>query len=167
MPSNITSPGSQYSVSSSDAVTVPNPTPLAEALDSEVVDPPPEIDFHAMTKILAPIAEKLNEAAEEAMFPTPPINTAVTSRANSIVYRYPSTRSRGLSTIGDRLARAMAEGHRFHHDSDTMSKSGRSIRSSAPADDDSTGDSSDLISDGGSGRHNSEFLLFQHPFLLF
>ncbi|KAF2631817.1 hypothetical protein BU25DRAFT_488359 [Macroventuria anomochaeta] len=153
-PSKVTSPGSQYSVSASDAATVPNPTPLTEALDSEVVDPPPEIDFHAMTKILAPIAESLNEAAEEAMYPTPPINTpAVTSPATSVVYRYPYTRSRGLSTIGDRLARAMAEGRNFHHDSDIMSNSGRSIRSSVPADDESDS-MSDLRSDGGMDRHD-------------
>lgn len=153
-PSKVCSMGSQYSVS--DDVTVPNPTPLTEALDSEVVDPPPPIDFVAMSKTLATIAESLNESAEEAMLPSPPINTPViTSPAASIVSRYPYARSRGLSTIGDRLARMDIEGHKFaHHGSDMMSASGRSIRSSTPADDDSDY-LSDMLSDGDRGKYNS------------
>lgn len=155
-PVKITSPGSQYSVSVSDEITVPNPTPLPEALDSEVVDPPPEIDFHAMSKTLATIAESLNESAEEAMLLTPPINTpAITSPAASVVCRYP--RSRGLSTIGDRLARAMTEGRKFnHHNSDITSTSGRSVRSSLPADDESDGELSDIRGDEGRDRHDSK-----------
>jgi hypothetical protein len=150
----VTSTRSQYSDSVSDGVTVPNPTPLSEALDSEVVDPPPEIDFHAMAKVLTPIAESLNEAAEEAMYPTPPINTpAITSPATSVVYRHPNSRSRGLSTIGDRLARALAEGRKSHRESDMMSVSNRSIRSSIPADYESDS-MSDLLSDGA--KHDSE-----------
>ena len=146
-PAKITSTRSQYSDSVSDGVIVPNPTPLSEALDSEVINPPPEMDFHAMAKILAPIAESLNEAAEEAMYPTPPINTpAVTSPATSVVYRYPNPRSHGLSTIDDRLARALAEGRKSRRESDMMSVSNRSARSSIPADYES--DSMiDLVSD--------------------
>ena len=162
-PSKGASPGSECSVSAVDDVTVPNPTPLTEALDSEIVDPPPEIDFHAMAKILAPIAESLNEAADEAMYPTPPINTpAIISPATSVVYRYPYARSRGMSTIGDRLARAKIEGHRFvHRDSDMVSTSVRSIHSSIPVEGES--DSvSERLSDGGRDRHDSElsFLVF-------
>lgn len=151
------SSGSQCSVSATGDVTVPNPTPLTEAMENEAVDPPPDIDFHAMVKILAPIAESLNEAAEDAMYPTPPINTpAVTSPATSVVYRYSSTRTRGLSTIADRLARAKLEGHRFGADTEMMSVSNRSLRSSVPADDES--DSlSDLLNDGG--KHDSKFSL--------
>lgn len=154
--------GSQCSGSASGDVTVPNPTPLTEALDSEVVDPPPEIDFLAMARTLATIAETLNESADEAMFPTPPINTpCVTSPATSITYRYHNTRSRGMSTIGDRLAKAVAEGRKFYHDSDIMSNSG-SIRSSVPADDESDS-MSDLLSDGGGNQHDSESILFDLP----
>ncbi|KAJ8113358.1 hypothetical protein OPT61_g4497 [Boeremia exigua] len=139
----VTSSGSQYSVSASGDVTVPNPTPLTEALDNEVVDPPPEIDFHAMTKTLATIAEALNESAEEAMFPTPPINTPVfTSPAPSMIHQLHHTRSRGMSTIGDRIARVIAEGRKFKHGSDVVSTSDRSIRSSS-----TTGDESDSVSD--------------------
>ena len=153
----VTSSGSQYSVSASDDVTVPNPTPLTEALDSEVIDPPPEIDFVAMTKTLATIAESLNESAEEAMYPTPPINTPeIVSPAASVVNRQSYTRSRGMSTIGDRLARAIIESRRFaHHESDMMSVSGHSLRSSIPADDES--DSfSDMLSDGEKDKHDSK-----------
>lgn len=159
-PSKITSPGSQYSISASDAATVPNPTPMTEALDSEVVDPPPEIDFHAMTKHLATIAETLNEQAEEAMFPTPPINTpAFTSPATSVVYRYPNARSRGLSTIGDRLAQAMAEGRKSYRTSDVISVSNRSMRSSIPADDESDS-MSDVLSDGGRNSKSADVWIF-------
>jgi hypothetical protein len=155
-PSKVTSMGSQYSVS--DDVTVPNPTPLTEALDSEVVDPPPLIDFAAMTKTLATIAEGLNESAEEAMYPSPPINTPeITSPAASVVYRQPA-RSRGFSAIGDRLAQLKIEGRKFaHHDTDMMSNSGRSVRSSMPADDESDG-FSDMLSDGGKDKHDSRSL---------
>ncbi|KAH6643771.1 hypothetical protein C7974DRAFT_382181 [Boeremia exigua] len=147
----VTSSGSQYSVSTSGYVTVPNPTPRTEA--AEVVDPPPEIDFQAMTKTLATIAEGLNESAEEAMFPSPPINTPViTSPAASVTYQHPKIRSRGMSTIGDRLARAVAEGRKFYHDSD-VSTSDSSVRSSLPTDDESDS-MSDVLSDGGRDRHN-------------
>ncbi len=155
----VTSSGSQYSVSASGDVTVPNPTPITEALDSECVDPPPEIDFRAMTKTLATIAEALNESAEEAMYPTPPINTPViTSPATSVVYQLYNARSRGMSgmsTFGDRLAQAVSERRNFKHDSDIMSTSSQSIQSSFPADDESVS-MSDLHSDGGMARQNSK-----------
>ncbi|KAJ4311139.1 hypothetical protein N0V94_008093 [Neodidymelliopsis sp. IMI 364377] len=141
------------SVSVTDDVTVPNPTPMTEALDDEVVQPPPPIDFAAMSRTLATIAESLNESAEEAMYPSPPVNTPqVNTPAASIVYRYSQTRSRGFSAIGDRLARMKAEGRKFHHDSDAMSTSGRSMRSSMPADDESDG-FSDMLSDDEKDRH--------------
>lgn len=140
--------GSQYSVTTTGNVTVPNPTPLTEALENEAVDPPPDIDFHAMVKLLAPIAEGLNEAADDAMYPTPPINTpAVTSPASSVVCRLPSNRGRGWSTLGDRLAKATLDGPRFGQDSDVMSVSNRSYRSSVPADDESEY-VGDVLSDG-------------------
>jgi hypothetical protein len=163
MHTKVTSPGSQYSVSAAGDVTVPNPTPLSEALDNEVVDPPPEMDFFDMCKAvnqsLAPIAEKLNEEAEEAMYPTPPINTPeVTSPATSIVQRH-SYRSRGMSTLGDRLARAMAEGRRFNdHESDAMSVSAHSARSSIPASHDSDAGSSDHLCDRKRDDHASKFV---------
>lgn len=162
----VASPTSQHSGSTPGVVTVPNPTPIAEALDSEVVTPPPEMDFHAMTKTLATIAEALNESAEEAMFPTPPINTpVVTSPAASVVYRNSNVRGRGMSTIGDRLARALAEGRRFNHDSDIISTSDGSVRSSVPADDES--DSvSELLSEGGRNGHDSRFTRRMLPVLL-
>lgn len=137
-------------------VTVPNPTPLTEALNNEVVDPPPNIDVHAMIKILEPIAESLNEAAEEAMYPTPPINTpAITSPASSAIYRYPCSRSHGMSTIGDRLARAKIDSHRYtQRDSDIFSNSGHSMLSSTAEDESDS--ISDLLSDGERDRHESK-----------
>lgn len=143
------SSGSQVSVNTTGDVTVPNPTPCTEAMEREAVDPPPDIDFHAMVKILAPMVEGLNEAADDAMYPTPPINTpAVTSPAASVVYRLPSRRGRGWSSIGDKLARAQHEGHRFDQETDVMSVSNRSHRSSVPTDDESDR-MSDMLSEGG------------------
>jgi hypothetical protein len=140
MHTKVTSPGSQYSVSAAGDVTVPNPTPLSEALDNEVVDPPPEMDFFDMCKAvnqsLAPIAEKLNEEAEEAMYPTPPINTPeVTSPATSIVQR-----------------------HSYRHESDAMSVSAHSARSSIPASHDSDAGSSDHLCDRKRDDHASKFV---------
>ncbi|KAF3035132.1 hypothetical protein E8E12_006107 [Didymella heteroderae] len=146
------SSGSQVSVITAGNVTVPNPTPLTEAMDNETADPPPDIDFHAMVKILGPIAESLNEAAEDAMYPTPPINTpAVTSPATSVIYRYPSHRGRGWSSIGDKLAKAKLDGHRFGQDTDILSVSNRSYRSSVPADDENDG-TIDMLGEGGTNR---------------
>lgn len=140
--------GSQISVTTTGDVTVPNPTPLTEAMENQAVDPPPDIDFHAMVKILAPMTEVLNEAAEDAMYPTPPINTpAVSSPTTSVAHRNSSRRGRGWSSIGDKLAKAELEGHRFGHDTDVMSASNRSYRSSVPADDES-----DRMSDALSER---------------
>lgn len=152
-----TSPGSQYAISNPDTVTVPNPTPLPEALRSEAVDPPPDIDVYATIKMLEPIAESLNEAAEEAMYPTPPINTpTLTSPATSVIYRTPHCHLRGMSTIGDRLARAKIDKHRYMcHGSDIVSSSELSVHSTVPAEDEC--DSiSDLISDRGRDRQDSK-----------
>ncbi|KNG50534.1 hypothetical protein DDE82_005945 [Stemphylium lycopersici] len=96
--------------SQSDAApSVPNPTPATEPVgspfSSDPVDPPPEMDYTAVAKILGPIQESLNEAAMEAGYPSPPINTPeVGSPSPSIIYRHPATRSRGFSAVGDRLA---------------------------------------------------------------
>ncbi|KAF3010725.1 hypothetical protein E8E13_006785 [Curvularia kusanoi] len=146
---------SQRAPSVTDAVVVPNPTPLPEALSSEAVDPPPDIDVHAMIKILEPIAETLNEAAMEAMYPTPPINTpAVGSPAASVINRHPRTRSQGMSTIGDRLARAKIDSFRYaHRDYDIFSNSGHSVLSSSPEDDSEI--MSDVLGEGEKGRHES------------
>ncbi|KAF1931487.1 uncharacterized protein M421DRAFT_56173 [Didymella exigua CBS 183.55] len=145
------SSGSQYSVTTTGDVTVPNPTPLTEALETQAVDPPPDIDFHAMVKILAPIAEGLNEAAEDATYPTPPINTPAVTPATSLIYHNPSNRGRGWSTIGDRLAKAKLDGPRFGQETDMTSVGNRSFRSSVPADDESDS-MGDVLSDGGRNK---------------
>jgi hypothetical protein len=95
----VTSFGSQ-----SGTPSAPNPTPTTEALDSDVTDPTPPMDFAAVTRILAPVTEELNEAADVAMLPSPPVSTPVVGSPTPSV-RWPlPQRSRGLSLIGDRLA---------------------------------------------------------------
>ncbi|KAJ4375200.1 hypothetical protein N0V83_002286 [Neocucurbitaria cava] len=97
----VTSLGSPYS--GSGAPSVPNPTPATETLDSLENEPTPPMDFAAVAKILGPIQESLNESAEEAMYPSPPINTPEVLSPAPSVHRY-QTRVRGFSLIGDRLA---------------------------------------------------------------
>jgi hypothetical protein len=126
----VTSLGSQ----SEGGPSVPNPTPATEALDDEVITAPPPMDFAAVTRILAPITESLNESAEEAMYPSPPINTPIIgSPTPSMVYRYPA-RGRGFSLIGDRLAQLKLDDrkthvHRHHRGADVTT----SNRSMAPS----------------------------------
>jgi hypothetical protein len=119
--------------SHSESPSVPHPTPATEALDSEVVDPPPPMDFAAVTRILAPITESLNESAEEAMYPSPPINTPIVgSPTPSMMFRFP-TRGRGFSIIGDRLAQLKIDNrksHRHHHRDTDMTSSTRSVEAS-------------------------------------
>jgi hypothetical protein len=87
--------------SSSGVPTPPHPTPATDA-KSEVGEIP-VTDLDAVDKTLRPIQEQLNEAAEEAKYSTPPVNSPAFSPAPSVIIRQ-IQRSRGLSTIGDRLA---------------------------------------------------------------
>jgi hypothetical protein len=111
------------------------PTPVTEALDSDVINPPPPMDFAAVTRILAPITESLNEKAEEAILPSPPLNTPVIgSPAPSVTLRPVVPRLRGFSGIGDRLAKLKIEGRisrRHHHHGGTDMTS--STRSAEPS----------------------------------
>lgn len=113
----VTSPGSQFSVS--DAPTVPNPTPFSE---SAFTDFHPPFDHVALASQLADNQDQLNEAANEAMYPSPPINTPeALSPAPSIIHRV-QARGRGISFgLGDRLAQVKLEERRFHCGSDNTS----------------------------------------------
>lgn len=122
------------SESSSSCYPEPHPTPATDALDSEVAPPP--MDFAAVTKILAPITETLNESAEDAMYPSPPGNTPVVgSPTPSVAGHYYPHRSRGFSLIGDRFAQlqlANRRKHQHHHHRDTeLTSSTRSTGTSA------------------------------------
>jgi hypothetical protein len=87
--------------STSGAPTPPNPTPHTESATSN--DNAAQPDFDAVGRILGPIQEDLNEQADVAMLPSPPINTPEAfSPAPSVIYR--PHRSRGFSLLGDRLA---------------------------------------------------------------
>ena len=88
--------------SSSGFPSPPNHTPRTEA--SDVVSCP-VMDFEKVGKILGPIEEDLNEAAEIALYPSPPANTPAVFSPNHSVRSLNLThgRTRGLSAIGDRL----------------------------------------------------------------
>lgn len=99
----VTSLSSQHS--GAGTPSVPNPTPATDALDDVEVQAPDPVDLAAVTNILVPIQEELNDIADEAMYPSPPINTPeALSPAPSIVARQQQGRTRGLSGIGDRIA---------------------------------------------------------------
>jgi hypothetical protein len=114
------------------------PTPMTEALGSEVVNETPPMDFAAVTRILAPITESLNEKADEAMYPSPPINTPVVgSPTPSMMYYHRPTypRSRSFSAVGDRLTQLtiderLPRPHHYHGITD-ISSSSRSEPSAA------------------------------------
>ncbi|KAF2027233.1 hypothetical protein EK21DRAFT_72270 [Setomelanomma holmii] len=123
--------------SQSDGTTAHYPTPSSEALDHEVMEPPPPMDFAAVAKILAPITEELNDQAEEAMYPSPPINTPLSSPTPSVNVRLAwQGRGRGFSAIGDRLVQLKIEDrktfHRHHHQrgTDVTSSCCRSVEAS-------------------------------------
>jgi hypothetical protein len=150
MSTKVTSLGSH-----SENHTEPFPTPVIEALDSEVINHPPPMDFAAVTRILAPITESLNEKAEEAVFPSPPLNTPIIgSPTPSITWRHVAPRGRGFSVIGDRLAKLKIEERRprrYHHHGETDVAS--STRSAEPSvaeecDECEMASISEVISDG-------------------
>jgi hypothetical protein len=139
--------------SQSDGPSVPNPTPATESVGSpyEPVDPPPEMDYTAVAKILGPIQESLNEAAVEAGYPSPPINTPVVgSPSPSVVYRYPMTRGRGFSVIGDRLAQLKINDRKLRHRDGDVGSSNCSPEASIAEDDEADIASiSEVLSDSG------------------
>ncbi|XP_014551523.1 hypothetical protein COCVIDRAFT_42172 [Bipolaris victoriae FI3] len=143
----------------SDAPSAPNPTPVTEPdgtpFANEPVDPPPEIDYAAVANILAPIQESLNEAAEEAGYPSPPINTPVVgSPEPSIVYRNPTTRGRGISAIGDRLAKFKLDNRKLRqHEGDAGSVNYSPKPSVAEDDEADMASISEVVSDSGKNRH--------------
>lgn len=107
--------------SSSGVPTPPHPTPQTDAAGD--VESVASLDLEALGPILEPIKEALNEAAEAAKYPSPPFNTpAFTSPSPSVgSSKYAPGRSRGLSTIGDRLAKLKFSGRSSSNKSDTQS----------------------------------------------
>lgn len=94
------------SVSSTSGVpTPPNATPRTEA--SVPIDFPPHTDLNVVDKILGTVQEDLNESADAAMYPSPPINTPEAFSPAPSVYK--AARGRGLSAIGDRLLQLKLE----------------------------------------------------------
>ena len=88
---------------SSGNPTPPIGTPVTDFM-SEVA-PMSSPHLKAVDKILVPIQESLNEEAENAAYPSPPINTPQTySPAPSVIIRQ-FQRTRGMSALGERLMR--------------------------------------------------------------
>jgi hypothetical protein len=139
--------------SQSDGPSVPNPTPATEPVGNtfEPIDPPPEMDYTAVAKILGPIQESLNEAAIEADYPSPPINTPVFgSPAPSVAYRHPMTRGRGFSVIGDRLAQLKINDRKLRHREADVGSSSYSPEASIAEDEEADVASiSEVLSDSG------------------
>lgn len=133
--------------STSGAPTPPYPTPHTEA--HEELDSPPAMDFTAVGNILAPIQEHLNETANEAMYPSPPINTPEAFSPAPSVYKY--GRGRGLSLISDRLAQLKLEHHVKTPPRDRdVESSNRSVVPSV--DEENEGEDDEVLSDYGGNR---------------
>ncbi|KAF2687856.1 hypothetical protein K458DRAFT_294007 [Lentithecium fluviatile CBS 122367] len=117
--------------STSGAPTTPNATPRTEA--SVSTDNIPHTDLNAVGRILGTVQEDLNESADAAMYPSPPINTPEAFSPAPSVYR--PARGRGLSAIGDRLAQLKLE-ERISPRKDTdVTSSNRSVVASIEEDD--------------------------------
>jgi len=146
----VTSLGSQYSASG--APTVPNPTPTTQSLNGDDIETP-LMDFMAVASILEPIQEQLNESAEEASLPSPPINTPYgLSPAPSVTFQH---RVRGFSVINDRLEHLRTEDRKpAYHDADgTYSNSNFSAERSAMEDENyEMASISGILSDGSKGK---------------
>ncbi|KAH8727860.1 hypothetical protein GQ44DRAFT_77778 [Phaeosphaeriaceae sp. PMI808] len=127
----ISSLGSPYGIPS-----VPNATPATEPLEFSIVDPPPPMDFAAVTQILGPQTEYLNDKAEEAMYPSPPINTPILGSPTPSVKLPLYGRGRGFSVIGDRLAQLKLDNHkhRHHHLTTDITSSNHSVEPSIAED---------------------------------
>ncbi|KAI4659096.1 uncharacterized protein J4E78_005520 [Alternaria triticimaculans] len=144
--------------SQSDGPSVPNPTPATESVGSpyEPVDPPPEMDYTAVARILGPIQESLNEAALEAAYPSPPINTPILgSPAPSVSYRFPVTRGRGFSVVGDRLAQLKINDRKLRHREGDVGSSNYSPEASINEDEEvDIASISEVLSDGGRDKED-------------
>ncbi|CAO2654327.1 Nn.00g110600.m01.CDS01 [Neocucurbitaria sp. VM-36] len=147
----VTSLGSPYSASG--APSVPNPTPATETLETPGNDSAPAMDFAAVAKILGPIQESLNESAEEAMYPSPPINTPEVLSPAPSVHRY-QTRSRGFSLIGDRLAQMKIDSRKLSRRDVDVASSNRSVEPSiVEGEEGDVASTADMPNDSGKGKH--------------
>jgi hypothetical protein len=142
----VTSLGSQ-----SGSETQHQSTPVAEAMDSGAVVPLPPMDFAAVTKILEPIQESLNESAHEATYPSPPGNTPLVGSPAPSTRPGVYGRARGFSAIGDRLAQLKLDDRKtFRRRQTCVTCSGRSVCTSAAEenDDSDMASNSEVLSDG-------------------
>jgi hypothetical protein len=130
--------------STSGAPTPPNATPRTE--NSGGLDPFPHTDFDAVGKILGTVQEDLNESADAAMYPSPPINTPEAFSPAPSVYK--AARARGLSAIGDRLAQLKLEERSSPRKETDVISSNHSVVASIEEDDGEDEDDNDRASNG-------------------
>jgi hypothetical protein len=163
--------------SPSEGRSDPRPTPATEALESDVIVAPPPMDFAAVTRILAPISETLNELAEEAMYPSPPINTPVVGSPTPSMKARFTGRHRGFSGIGDRLAQLKIDDRRshwphHHHRGTDIASGSRSMEPSVAEEcnESETASVSEVMSDGCKDKdcpgHSGMFTIYPFPSLL-
>lgn len=132
--------------STSGVPTPPNPTPCTEWADAIDDAGGGQPDLEALGSILGPIQEDLNEKADVAMLPTPPINSPAFSPAPSV---YRAARTRGFSNLGDRLLQLKLEERSSPRKDSDGASSSRSEAASIPEDD------RESIEDGASSAGRS------------
>jgi hypothetical protein len=126
----VTSYGSQYSTPASMTKI-----PTTPHEDSDQVPKQSLTNLDAVSSTLAVIEEHLNESADVAMLPSPPINTPVgTSPEPSIVGRN-KARSNVFGEFGDRIAEVLFDSRNRRVEDDSVSN--QSVRSFDPASDES------------------------------
>ena len=150
----ITAFGSQHS--DAGPPSVPNPTPATGASVHSDDDSTAPVDLMAVTNILVPIQEELNDSADEAKYPSPPINTPeATSPAPSIIVRQHAAHVHGFSIIGDRLAQLKISDVRFPL-SDTDGTSSNRSPPGSGADDMDSVSVFDVLSDDSNHADESK-----------
>lgn len=147
----ITSMGSQYSAASGTP-RVPNTTPVTGSLASDDDETMP-MDFVAVSGILAPIQEQLNEFADEAELPSAPINTPVSLSPTSSITSASQGRVRSLGSIRNRLEQLKIQGRKHARRDTDGTYSDLSLEPSVAEDEDfEMASISEVLSDPGRDR---------------
>jgi hypothetical protein len=126
----VTSYGSQYSTPASMTKIPTTPHEGSDQVPKQSLT-----NLDAVSSTLAVIEEHLNESADVAMLPSPPINTPVGTTPEPSVVGRNKARSNVFGEFGDRIAEVLFDSRNRRVEDDSVSN--RSVRSFDPATDES------------------------------